>query len=153
MRSELANFKASEKYKHPLLDKRKIELDGITNREEYDKRVQKFKVVCTANRDQRLFVSHNQLLWPCCHLNDQYVEQGGNNDLHPGIMKLFDTYGEDFNNLKVSSIPEILDSPWFNAELMESVDNKENTLKACTNACNIVTGSADWRKHDTKVDL
>ena len=41
----------------------------------------------------------------------------------------------------------------FNAEFMESVDYKENTLKACTNACNIVTGSADWRKHDTKVDL
>lgn len=73
-------------------------------------------IKCKYVHEQEMFIASNNTLWPCCFLWSESVQ-------HPektiSKLKQFD---EGWNSLKLHSIDEILQHPWYQGELEESWD-------------------------------
>jgi len=87
-------------------------------------------IECKLYHQNELFISYNQLLWPCCFLWDNYVKDSGE------TQKKLDQHGSGWNDLKQHSIDEILQHPWFEKELAKSWNPEhQKHLKRCIETC------------------
>ena len=83
-----------------------------------DQQINKDSIVksikCKYIHEDELFIASNSTLWPCCFLWSESVEK-------KSIDKL-NKYENGWNSLKLHSIDEILQHPWYQGELEESWD-------------------------------
>ena len=86
-------------------------------------------IVCRHKKQNEYFISANRKLWPCCHLQDEYVKGDG-------LDKILNNYGDDFNNLTSHSISGIIESDWYKSALEKSWDKTDPLhLPRCHLAC------------------
>lgn len=86
-----------------MSEQEKMNKDSIVN-----------SIKCKYIHEQELFIASNNTLWPCCFLWSESVEKRS-------IEKL-NKYENGWNSLKLHSIDEILQHPWYRGELEESWD-------------------------------
>ena len=92
--------------------------------EQYD------SIKCKHKHVSFLKISVDGRLWPCAFLYDEYYRKSGR--LDPVMKK----YGDDFNKLDKSSIPEMLQHEWYKVELEKSFNpNHPLCIDRCFRAC------------------
>jgi len=100
-------------------------------------------ISCQHLDKDEIFLGADHRVYPCCYLYDSKIQ------FDEDIKRIYNHYGEDFNNLKVHTLKEILDNPWFSGELEESL-NKDHPLNCarCWKSC----GDGGIRKTKKEVD-
>ena len=98
-------------------------------------------ISCETKKENQYFVSYDSRLWPCCFIHNGFfqVAKAKTDFLR---QRLFDNYGEDFNDMTVKTIDEIVNSKFFKNDLVESWDNPVGTgpcgkITRCAETCNI----------------
>ena len=106
-----------ETYKKEKISNEKIE--KVTN-----------SIVCKFLHEGEIFISSNLKLWPCCFLWDSYFKNS------ESISEKLKEYGHEWNNLKIQSIDEVLDHPWYE-EVLELSWNPyhDKHLSRCIRTC------------------
>lgn len=79
-------------------------------------------IVCRHKIQNEIFISAEGKLWPCCHLQDEYVAKA-----RPYVKTIMKKYGQDFNDLNKNKMADILNSEWYSSTLEESW-NKNHAL-------------------------
>jgi hypothetical protein len=83
-------------------------------------------IVCRHQIENEIFVTSEGLVWPCCHLQDEQVSGKTNLVKKLGLK----------NDLKKTSLHNIITSPWYERILIESWDKKHpDHLPRCYLSC------------------
>ena len=69
-------------------------------------------IKCKYVHEEEMFIASDNTLWPCCFLWTEKISAGS--------IKQLNKYEPDWNSLKLHSIDEILQHPWYQGELEES---------------------------------
>ena len=90
-------------------------------------------------QDKSIFVDYEGKVWPCCWQGHYYSKVGHDMATPRRIDDnkiMLDRYGEGFNDLSKHSIFDILNSPYFSNDLVESWEiNSPNRLWICGKTC------------------
>ena len=87
-------------------------------------------IQCKMIHEGEIFISAEQLLWPCCFLSDWYGK--GKEQIREKLTE----YGDGWNSLKDKNINEILSHPWFEKILADSWDpDHPKHLPRCIRTC------------------
>ena len=87
-------------------------------------------IQCKLVHEGEIFISAQQTMWPCCFLSDWWGK--GKEEIREKLSE----YGNDWNDLRVHSIDEILAHPWFDKILAESWDPQHSKhLPRCIRTC------------------
>jgi MoaA/NifB/PqqE/SkfB family radical SAM enzyme len=99
------------------------------------------KISCETQKENQYFVSYDSRLWPCCFIHNGFfqVSKTKTDFLR---QRLFNNYGEDFNDMTIKTIEEIVNSDFFKNDLVESWDNDVSTgpcgkITRCAETCNV----------------
>lgn len=84
------------------------------NNEDLNKDLIVSSIKCKYIHEQEVFIASNSTLWPCCFLWSETVERPEK------INATLNKYENGWNSLKLHSIDEILEHPWYQGELEES---------------------------------
>ena len=95
-------------------------------------------ISCFSQEDNMMFVSYDSKLWPCCFFgNVRYMS------VYDDFKKrIFDVYGEDFNDLTLHSADAILESDLYTNDLVASWSNnvgcgKTDKVNRCAMTCSV----------------
>ena len=99
-------------------------------------------IECKHLDNDELFFGADHRVYPCCYLYDEEVKENG-------LQHIYDEYGKDFNNLKVHTLKEITDSPWYKGELEKAL-NKDHKLNC--DRCWMSCGDKGSRKTQKNVE-
>jgi MoaA/NifB/PqqE/SkfB family radical SAM enzyme len=87
-------------------------------------------ITCKYFHEREIFIASDLTLWPCCFLWDSAFKNKEN------ILDKLSIFDNDWNNLKIHSINEILDHPWYKKLLIESWHPYNNLhLSRCIRTC------------------
>lgn len=87
-------------------------------------------IVCKTIHEGEIFIASDLTMWPCCFLWQNYL--GGQDNIR---LKL-EEYGNDWNDLKIKSINDILNHPWFSNILEQSWNPTHSKhLEKCIRTC------------------
>lgn len=96
------------------------------------------EISCFSQEDNMMFVSYDSKLWPCCFFgNARYMS------VYDDFKKrIFDVYGNDFNDLKIHTADDILRSDLYNNDLVASWNNpvgcgKTDKVNRCAMTCSV----------------
>lgn len=99
------------------------------------------EISCETQKENQYFVSYDSRLWPCCFIHNGFfqVSKTKTDFLR---QRLFDNYGEDFNDMTIKTIDEIVNSNFFKNDLVESWSNDVSTgpcgkITRCAETCNV----------------
>lgn len=104
----------------------------------FENYVQSTEIECQTARDKSIFVDYKGNVWPCCWQGHYYSGVGEDKGSQRRIddrLELENKYGNNFNNLSMHSIHEILKSPYFANDLVESWQPKQQRLYICGKTC------------------
>lgn len=98
-------------------------------------------IECFNQIEGMYFVSYDSRLWPCCFIPNGFLQQR-QVAVDFLIQRLYNEYGEDFNDLTVKTVDEIVNGEFFNNDLVESWTNPVSTgpcgkLTRCAETCNV----------------
>lgn len=103
--------------------------------------VDKVNIFCETKKESQYFVSYDSRLWPCCFIPNGFFQTA---PVKTEFLKkrLYDNYGEDFNDMTVHSIEKIVQSKFFSNDLVESWDNPVGIgpcgkITRCAETCNV----------------
>jgi MoaA/NifB/PqqE/SkfB family radical SAM enzyme len=98
-------------------------------------------ITCETKKESQYFVSYDSRLWPCCFIPNGFFQTV---QVKTDFLKkrLYDNYGEDFNDITLHSIEKIVQSKFFSNDLVESWDNPVGTgpcgkITRCAETCNV----------------
>jgi MoaA/NifB/PqqE/SkfB family radical SAM enzyme len=99
------------------------------------------EISCETQKENQYFISYDSRLWPCCFIHNGFF-QVNNTKINFLKQRLFDNYGEDFNDMTVKTIEEIVNSDFFKNDLVESWSNDVSTgpcgkITRCAETCNV----------------
>lgn len=80
-------------------------------------------ITCTFREKKAYFISHDSRLWPCCFVANGFFRMG--DTLKALEDRIYGNYGEDFNRLDLYTPEEILKSPFYKSDLVESFDSRK----------------------------
>lgn len=114
-------------------------IDSIRLREKIDPD-QSYPIECESRGRQVLFLDSHGQVWPCCHLVENTATRLRDPRNEHFFRKVIDRHGPDFNSLKVHSLSQILNHPWYQNELIEgwrsTLSNSDTTqLPICITTC------------------
>ena len=104
----------------------------------FDNYVQSTEIECQTGRDKSIFVDYKGKVWPCCWQGHYYSSIGEDKGAQRRIddrVELENKYGKDFNSLSKHSLFDILKSPYFANDLVESWQPGKNRLYICGKTC------------------
>lgn len=124
-------------------NRRKVNIDGPGMDEllaSYEP-INHAEIFCENKKEGMYFVSHDSRLWPCCFIPNGFFQ-------YPPVKvdylkeRLYNNYGEDFNDMTVTAIEDIVNSPFFKNDLVESWNNAVSTgpcgkITRCAETCNV----------------
>ena len=98
-------------------------------------------IACETKKESQYFVSYDSRLWPCCFIHNGFFQTSKSKTTFLK-QRLFENYGEDFNDMTVKTIEEIVNSNFFKNDLVESWSNPVSTgpcgkITRCAETCNI----------------
>ena len=96
-------------------------------------------VNCHYQNEGMVFLNWEGKLYPCCFMSNMNLTRLNNMSVQYN-KAILGKYGKDFNNLHFKTVDEILSSPWFENDLVESwnnnYENRENEkLIVCVKSC------------------
>jgi hypothetical protein len=99
---------------------------------------QKKKIKCNSLSKSMYFLSCDSKLWPCCFIPNGFY-RFDNNFLKK---RIFDNYGEDFNDLTKYTADEIVKHRFYETDLIESFNNDVGTeckgkINRCADTCTV----------------
>ncbi len=126
-----------EKLKNPLLTEKK---QSIARRYgDFSSYLRQTPIRCLyKNKFKRYYISADGRLWPCCYIaNDQYSWSPKGEFRQQLESQVFMKYGQDFNCLQHRSFSELIQHPWFQADLEQSweLDSGTPRLFRCARTC------------------
>lgn len=93
------------------------------------------EISCSFKRDGMVFVSWQGKVWPCCFISNIFYK--GEEEVRRFEALMLERYPENFNSLYHHSFDDIMASPLFKNDLMESW-SKPNPLKwRCAEMCSV----------------
>jgi len=104
----------------------------------FDNYVKTTQIDCQTARDKSIFVDYKGQDRPCCWQGHYYSSVGEDKGSQRRIddrIELENKYGKDFNDLKKHSIFDILNTEYYNHDLVESWSNESNRLYICGKTC------------------
>jgi MoaA/NifB/PqqE/SkfB family radical SAM enzyme len=110
----------------------------IKKHKTFDNYVQATEIECQTARDKSVFVDYKGYVWPCCWQGHYYSSIGEDKGSHRRIddrVELENKYGKDFNNLNKHSIFDILRSPYYARDLVNSWQQGQERLYICGKTC------------------
>jgi molybdenum cofactor biosynthesis enzyme MoaA len=91
-------------------------------------------IKCRHKIKNEIFISVDNKLWPCCHLYDENVKEKSIVEL--GLSNVFNNYGNNFNDLNIHSLTEILNSEWYLKTLVDGWNkNSKFHVPRCWFSC------------------
>ena len=96
------------------------------------------EIQCQTARDQSIFIDYKGKVWPCCWQGHYYSAVGEDKGSQRRIddrVDLETKYGQDFNDLSKNNIFEILNSPYFANDLVQSWQPDQQRLYICGKTC------------------
>ena len=111
----------------------------IKKHKSFDNYVKATDIECQTMRDKSIYVDYEGKVWPCCW-QGHYYSKVGHDMATPRRLDdnkiMNERYGEGFNDLSKHSIFDILNSPYFSNDLVESWEiNSPNRLWICGKTC------------------
>ena len=111
----------------------------IKKHKTFDNYVKATDIECQTMRDKSIYVDYEGKVWPCCW-QGHYYSKVGHDMATPRRIEdnkiMNERYGEGFNDLSKHSIFDILNSPYFSNDLVESWEiNSPNRLWICGKTC------------------
>lgn len=110
----------------------------IKKHKTFDNYVQSTEIECQTARDKSIFVDYKGNVWPCCwqgHYYSAIGEDKGSQRRIDDRLDLENKYGKEFNSLSKNSIFDILKSPYFANDLVESWSVNSKRLYICGKTC------------------
>jgi MoaA/NifB/PqqE/SkfB family radical SAM enzyme len=110
----------------------------IKKHKTFDNYVQSTDIECQTARDKSIFVDYKGYVWPCCwqgHYYSSIGEDKGSQRRIDDRIELENKYGKDFNNLNKHSIFDILRSPYYAKDLVNSWQQGQERLYICGKTC------------------
>ena len=104
----------------------------------FDNYVKRTQIDCQTARDKSIFVDYKGFVWPCCWQGHYYSSIGEDKGVQKRIddrVELENKYGKDFNNLQKHSLFDILNTPYFSNDLVESWNDESKRLYICGKTC------------------
>lgn len=100
-------------------------------------------IKCNNKNYKMYFISFDSKLWPCCFLNNGFFQtEAGKVEILQ--QRLYDAYGsDDWNDISLHSIGEILNHEFYKNDLVESWDShihgleKGTRVHRCTEVCSV----------------
>lgn len=119
-----------EQYQNPEVDNFIKVVESCGGIENYYRHTE---ISCKTQNNQEIFISFEGELWPCCWVShtkyatyrNAYMEQ---------MLALIEKYGKGFNSLKMKSIKEVIESPWYREGLVNSW-SCSSRLQVCAHEC------------------
>ena len=105
----------------------------------YPEDLPKRKISCSFGNKNMYFISYDFRLWPCCFISNTFFKYGEETDLLKE--RIYGNYGEDFNDLNKKTVEEILDSPFFKEDLLDSFTSTtfgsgcKDKISRCAQTC------------------
>jgi MoaA/NifB/PqqE/SkfB family radical SAM enzyme len=105
------------------------------------KNIENIEISCVNKKENMYFVSYDSRLWPCCFISNGFL-QSSNIKIDYLKKRLYENYGEFFNDMTSTSIEDIVNSPFFKNDLVESWNNSISTgpcgkITRCAETCNV----------------
>jgi MoaA/NifB/PqqE/SkfB family radical SAM enzyme len=105
------------------------------------KNIENVEISCVNKKENMYFVSYDSRLWPCCFISNGFL-QSSNIKIDYLKKRLYENYGEFFNDMTSTSIEDIVNSPFFKNDLVESWNNTISTgpcgkITRCAETCNV----------------
>lgn len=110
----------------------------IKKHKTFDNYVKATDISCQTARDKSVFVDYEGKVWPCCWQGHYYSSIGEDKGVQKRIddrVELENKYGKDFNNLQKHSLFDILNTPYFSNDLVESWNDENKRLYICGKTC------------------
>lgn len=104
----------------------------------FDNYVATTEIQCQTARDRSVFIDYKGKVWPCCwqgHYYSAIGEDKGSQRRIDDRVDLETKYGQDFNDLSKNNIFEILNSPYFANDLVQSWQPDQQRLYICGKTC------------------
>lgn len=103
--------------------------------------INNIEIECFNQLEGMYFVSYDSRLWPCCFIPNGFL-QHRKIAVDFLIQRLYNLYGEDFNDLTVKSVEDIVNCDFFKNDLVESWSQpvslgKCGKITRCAETCNI----------------
>ena len=87
-------------------------------------------ISCKYVHEGEIFINAQQQMWPCCFLWDSAFKNKEN------ILEKLSDYPDSWNSLKVQSIEEVMQQPYYMNVLEESWNPKHNKhIERCIRTC------------------
>ena len=111
----------------------------IKKHKTFDNYVKNTEIECQTARDKSIFVDYQGKVWPCCWQGHYYSKIGHDSATPTRIQdnkNMWERYGEGFNDLANHGIFDILKTPYFNNDLVDSwKTGSDNRLWICGKTC------------------
>ena len=111
----------------------------IKKHKTFDNYVKNTEIECQTARDKSIFVDYQGKVWPCCWQGHYYSKIGYDSATPTRIQdnkNMWERYGEGFNDLANHGIFDILKTPYFNNDLVDSwKTGSDNRLWICGKTC------------------
>jgi len=101
------------------------------------KNIDELPISCMAVKRKQWFISWDSRIWPCCFLSNGFFMQRNREHMQK---RLYENYGEDFNDLTQHSVDNILTHEFFTKDLEASFANrfgegKCDKIRRCAETC------------------
>ncbi len=93
------------------------------------------EISCSFKRDGMAFLSWEGKVWPCCFISNIFYKGEAAVRQFEGVMN--SRYPENFNSLYHHTFDEVLSSPLFKNDLMESWTNPNELRSRCADMCSV----------------
>jgi len=98
------------------------------------------EIDCHYKKEEMIFLSYDSRIWPCCFVSNGFFHQKPKVDFLQA--RIYNNYGEDFNDLTVHTVSEIFDSMFYKNDLVTSFGNAVDIgpcgkLTRCAETCNV----------------
>lgn len=109
--------------------------------DDYIKNQKNEPIDCYYKTHNMYFVSHDSKLWPCCFIANGFFSL--NSSASEFLNKrIFEHYGDDFNDLTEHSVEEILASDFYTSDLVDSWMHqvglgKKDKVSRCAETCGV----------------
>lgn len=101
---------------------------------DFDVYAKKTKVSCKYKQSRTIYVDFEMRVWPCCWTGAPTYFFYGNKQTED-LQRLYEQYGNDFNDLRKHDWHSILNHQWFKNDLMRSWDDEGSRLWVCGRTC------------------
>jgi len=114
-----------EKYNQDEIEKNFLEMSLNLDKE--------LNISCHFQKEKKMFLDHQGYIWPCCFLsNPTWRRKAEKIEIEEKLVK---KYGKNFNSLYENTLEHIIESKWYQNDLVKSWTEKFHITSGCFSKC------------------